>query len=71
MSDRPIDPEFENFVPQHREFKYIPSRTGKLFHEAVLGTYEYKCIRGVPASGKSIACVWDMRFIMGVGSKPP
>ena len=62
MSDRPIDPEFVDFVPQHREFKYVPSRTGKLFHEAVLGTYEYKLIRGVPASGKSIACVWDMRF---------
>ena len=57
-----IDPEFEGFVPQHREFKYVPSRTGKLFHEVPLGTYEYKFIRGVPASGKSIACVWDMRF---------
>lgn len=62
MSERPIDPEFADFVPQHREFTYVPSRTGKLFHGAVLGTYEYKLIRGVPASGKSIACVWDMRY---------
>lgn len=62
MSDRPIDPEFVDFVPQHREFTYVPSRTGKLFHEAVLGSYEYKLIRGVPASGKSIACIWDMRY---------
>ena len=62
MSERQIDPEFVDFVPQHREFTYVPSRTGRLFHDAILGTYEYKLIRGVPASGKSIACVWDMRL---------
>ena len=62
MSEKQIDPEFVDFVPQHREFTYVPSRTGRLFHNAVLGSYEYKLIRGVPASGKSIACVWDMRY---------
>ena len=41
---------------------YIPSPTGQAFHSAVLGTYLYKGIRGVPGSGKTVACVWDMFY---------
>lgn len=45
-----------------RRLEYVPSRTGQLFHDAPVGSYLYKGIRGVPGSGKSIACWWDMRF---------
>lgn len=69
MSDRKVDPEFEYFKPGHRSFTYVPSKTGALFHGVPVGTYDYKCIRGVPASGKSIACVWDMRYKMEM--QPP
>lgn len=57
-----IDPEFEGWTPGHRNFTYVPSKTCGLFHAVPVGTYDYKCIRGVPASGKSIGCVWDMRY---------
>lgn len=45
-----------------RKMTYIPSRTGQMFHDAPVGSYLYKAIRGVPGSGKSIACWWDMRY---------
>lgn len=41
---------------------YIPPPTGAKFHAPPLGTYLYKGIRGVPGSGKTVVCVWDMRF---------
>lgn len=45
-----------------QEFTYVPSRTGRRFFEAEVGTYLYKGIRGVPGSGKSVICNWDMRY---------
>ena len=45
-----------------RNFTYTPSATGKRYHEVPTGAYLFKCIRGVPGSGKSIINVWDMRF---------
>lgn len=41
---------------------YIPPPTGAKFHAPQLGTYLYKAIRGVPGSGKTVVCVWDMFF---------
>lgn len=43
-------------------FTYKASKTGERFFNAELGTYLYKGIRGVPGSGKSVICDWDMRF---------
>ena len=44
-----------------QKFTYVPSRTGRAFMEAPLGTYLYKGIRGVPGSGKSVDCCWEIR----------
>lgn len=41
---------------------YVPSPTGWRFHRAMPGTYLYKGIRGVPGSGKTVACIWDMFY---------
>lgn len=46
-----------------QSYTYVPSRTGQAFHEAPLGSYLYKGIRGVPGSGKSVDCCWDMRLL--------
>lgn len=43
-------------------YKYIPSPTGQMFHDIPVGTYLYKGIRGVPGSGKTVACDWDIRY---------
>lgn len=45
-----------------REYVYIPPATGQRFHDARLGTYLYKGIRGVPGSGKTVVCIQDMFF---------
>lgn len=44
-----------------RVLNYSASRTGLAFHNAPVGTYEFKGIRGVVGSGKSVACCWDIR----------
>lgn len=45
-----------------RKYVYVAPRTGQKFHDAMLGTYLYKSIRGVPGSGKTVVCVQDMVF---------
>lgn len=45
-----------------QSFTYVPPKTGQMFFDVPLGTYLYKGIRGVPGSGKSVVCDWDMRF---------
>lgn len=45
-----------------RRFTYVAPPTGQRFHDAPLGSYLYKGIRGVPGSGKSVVCCWDIRF---------
>lgn len=45
-----------------REYKYVPPPTGQKFHDARVGTYLYKGIRGVPGSGKTVVCIQDMFF---------
>lgn len=41
--------------------KYVASPTLQAFHSAPVGTYEFKGIRGVVGSGKSVGCCWDIR----------
>lgn len=45
-----------------QQYTYVPSPTGQFFHDAPVGTYLYKGIRGVPGSGKTVACNWDIRL---------
>ena len=46
-----------------RKFTYVAPPTGKRFHDVGAGTYLYKGIRGVPGSGKSVVCCWDIRLL--------
>lgn len=41
--------------------KYTASPTLEAFHSAPVGSYEFKGIRGVVGSGKSVGCCWDIR----------
>lgn len=42
-------------------YNYTASPTGVAFHSAPMG-YQFKGIRGVPGSGKSVTCCWDVRL---------
>lgn len=44
-----------------RVLTYEPSLTCEAFHNAPVGSYEFKGIRGGVGSGKSVACCWDIR----------